>query len=126
VGKPWGADLESKNGTAFLTGTLERGAEFVIEVGAGRDYVVFELECTCERGRIRIGNDGFDVWESGPSPYAKGFRSLIKGPEPLHGPTGYFVNMIADAVACVRNPSQIPRSTAADALAGIEFLNELD
>ncbi|MDR2150247.1 MAG: Gfo/Idh/MocA family oxidoreductase [Spirochaetaceae bacterium] len=125
IGQPWGAALESKSGTAFLSGTLESGVEFCIEVGAGRDYLVFEIECNCSAGRLQIGNDIFSVWESAPSPYAKGFRALAKTEESVSGPTGYFTTMIADAVACVREAGRMPCSQVSESIAGIEFLDSI-
>jgi predicted dehydrogenase len=133
----WGAKLSKRTGTAFLGGYLEtlpgqkkqgRQAEivpFLIEIGASRDHLVFELEFSCQHGRLRIGNGLFEIWESGPSPYAEKFKSLRKTQEGFDGPTGYFANMIQDAVACVRNPLQQPRSSAADGLRVIKYLNSV-
>lgn len=119
------SQLDSKTGTVFLTGTLESSIPFFIEVGAERDFLAFEIDCTSEYGRIQIGNDIFGIWESGPSPYAQGFRSLIKTTETVSGPTGYFINMIADAVVGVRDKNHVLRSSAADGLAVIEYLDKL-
>jgi hypothetical protein len=104
---------------------VERPVPFVIEAGAGRDHLVFEMEFSCERGRLRIGNAVFEVWESGPCPYAERFRSLGKNQDGFDGPTGYFANMIADAATCTRNPAQEPRSRALDGLRVTEYLNAL-
>jgi hypothetical protein len=97
----------------------------LIEVGAGRDHLVFEMEFSCERGRLRIGNGIFEVWESVPSPYAEKFRSLKKTGETFSGPTGYFANMVKDAAACVPEPGRQPRSSAAEGLAVIEYLHSV-
>ena len=97
----------------------------LIEIGAGRDHLVFEIEFSCERGRLRIGNGVFEIHESVPSPYAEQFRSLKQTGETFEGPTGYFANMLADAVACVREPGRRPRSSAADGLRVIEYLNSV-
>ncbi|MDR3342729.1 MAG: Gfo/Idh/MocA family oxidoreductase [Treponema sp.] len=131
--KTWGADLSDKAGSAFLGGYLEpvepehtrKAIPFIIEVGAERDHLVFELEFSCEQGRLRIGNGIFEVWESGPSPYAERFRSLRKTDETFDGPTGYFANMVQDAVACVREPGREPRSSALDGLRVIAYLNDV-
>jgi predicted dehydrogenase len=133
--KRWGAKLGARSGTAWLAGHLEPEggsntvvegpAPFVIEVGAGRDHLVFELEFSCERGRLRIGNAVFEVWESAPCPYAEKFRSLEKVRGGFDGPTGYFANMTADAAACARDPELEPRSSALDGLRVIEYLNAL-
>ena len=135
--KVWGTTrLSAREGTAFLAGVLEEagsgrtaakggGIPFVIELGAGRDHLVFELEFSLEQGRLRIGNGIFEVWESGPSPYAEQFRSLKKTEPGFEGPTGYFTNMIADAAACVRDSAHTPRSAAPDGLRVIEYLNAI-
>ncbi|MDR0377772.1 MAG: Gfo/Idh/MocA family oxidoreductase [Spirochaetaceae bacterium] len=132
----FGSPLSSREGTAFLSGYLKptdgggqkpspASVPFLIEAGAGRDHLVFGMEFSCERGRLRIGNGVFEVWESGPSPYAEMFRSLKKTREGFEGPTGYFANMAADAVACVRDPARKPRSGADDGLRVIEYLHGL-
>jgi hypothetical protein len=83
------------------------------------------MEFSCEKGRLRIGNGIFEVWESLPSPYAEQFRSLKQTGETFTGPTGYFANMVRDAVRCVRENGAIPRSSAADGLRVIEYLNSV-
>jgi predicted dehydrogenase len=152
--KRWGAKLTSREGTAWLSGLLigmpglSSAAEpasipfviqigagrdhgvpasipFVIQIGAGRDHLIFEMEFSCERGRLRIGNGVFEVWESAESPYAEGFRSLKKTAAAFEGPTGYFAHMAADAAACVRDPARRPRSSAADGLRVIEYLHSV-
>jgi predicted dehydrogenase len=97
----------------------------IIEIGAGRDHLVFEMEFSCEKGRLRVGNGVFEVWESVPSPYAEKFRSLRQTEERFSGPSGYFANMVKDAVACAKEPGRPPRSSAADGLRVIEYLNSI-
>ncbi|MDR2144304.1 MAG: Gfo/Idh/MocA family oxidoreductase [Treponema sp.] len=136
----WGAELSGKKGTAYLAGSLEiSGAEensakgrekkteipFVMEIGAERDHLVFELEFSCEKGRLRIGNRIFEVWESVESPYAKGFRSLEKKREGFLEATGYFSNMIKDAVACCCKKNKIPQSKVLDGLRVIRYLDSV-
>jgi len=132
--KHWGAKLSANAGTAWLEGVLQTKPPLptphsllpiVIEIGAERDHLVFEMEFSCEKGRLRIGNGVFEVWESVPSPYADKFRSLKKTDETFNGPTGYFANMVKDAVACVKEPGRLPRSSAADGLRVIEYLNSI-
>jgi hypothetical protein len=135
----WGSPLKAREGTAYLAGTLipapdnaevrenrrgkEKALPCVIEVGAQRDHLVFEIEFSCEAGRLRIGNGVYEVWESGDCPYAEGFRSLRPARDRFKGKTGYFSNMIADAVSCVRNPAHQPRSSAEEALKVMEYLD---
>ena len=157
-----GAKLTASSGTAWLEGELlqpkrtvtagqlriplpvvmEIGAgrdhydpaiPVVMEIGAGRDHLVFEMEFSCEKGRLRIGNGVFEVWESAECPYAEKFRSLKKTSGAFDGPTGYFSGMIADAVSCLRSfgiydarePGSRPASSAADGLAVIEYLHSV-
>ena len=131
----WGAKLGDKNGTAWLEGALYAAhsvgrnhgdsapVPVIIEIGAGRDHLAFEMEFSCEKGRLRIGNGIFEVWESLPSPYAEQFRSLKQSAETFTGPTGYFANMVQDAVRCARENGAIPRSSSADGLRVIEYLH---
>jgi len=127
--KRWGAKLSAAAGTAWLEGELRQEGiapvPFVMEIGAGRDHLVFELEFSCAMGRLRIGNGIFEVWESGESPYAEKFRSLAKTSEGFEGPTGYFANMLADAVRCAREPGRKPVSSAANGLEVIEYLRSV-
>jgi predicted dehydrogenase len=123
-----GVKLSANAGTAWLEGILTKEKKHipaVIEIGAGRDHLVFEMEFSCEKGRLRIGNGVFEVWESVPSPYAEKFRSLRQTDEKFSGPTGYFANMVKDAVACAMEPGRLPRSSAADGLRVIEYLNSI-
>jgi predicted dehydrogenase len=123
-----GQALSSKSGTAFLYGTACGSGvtiPFCMELGAGRDHLVFEIEVSCAAGRLRIGNGVFEVYESAPSPYAEGFRSLAKIRSGFEGPTGYFAGMLADAAACVRDAARTPVSDAREALAVIEYLNSV-
>ncbi|MDR2343593.1 MAG: Gfo/Idh/MocA family oxidoreductase [Spirochaetaceae bacterium] len=126
-GKRFGPSLSSKSGTAFLYGTTGGGADipFCIELGAGRDHLVFEIEVSCAAGRLRIGNGVFEVCVSAPSTYAEGFRSLSKIRSGFEGPTAYFAGMFADAVSCVKDATRVPVSGAKQALAVIEYLSSV-
>jgi predicted dehydrogenase len=125
-----GAKLSATAGTAWLEGELRPAdgrapVPVTIEIGAGRDHLIFETEFSSAQGRLRIGNGVFDVWESGESPYAEKFRSLKRADTVFEGPTGYFANMAADAVSCARDPARQPVSSAADGLRVIEYLNSV-
>jgi len=126
----WGAKLKGKSGTAWLEGELRKNKSstpvpVLMEIGAGRDHLVFEIEFSCEKGRMRIGNGIFEVWESVPSPYAEKFRSLQNTGAQFSGPTGYFANMLKDAVLCAKDTKHKPRSRAQDGLRVIEYLNSV-
>jgi predicted dehydrogenase len=132
--RSFGAKLTSCNGTAWLEGELSKEkteselyapVPFIFEIGAGRDHLVFEIEFSCEKGRLRIGNGIFEVWESISSPYAENFRSLKNTGETFTGPTGYFANMLKNAVACVKDSRLPPVSSAADGLQVIKYLNSV-
>ena len=144
-GKPINNGLKARNGTAYLLGRLDHPSvpavnplPFLLELGAGRDHLVFELEFSCERGKLVIGNGIYEVWESRESSYAEGFRSLVKCDDGFTGPTGYFSNMAANALACAQRrlnrngadtdssvESNAAVSTAADGLRVIRYLRSV-
>jgi len=134
--KTLGSSLKDCSGTAYLEGSLEKSAvpaaspiPFLLELGSGRDHLVFELEFSCERGKLKIGNGIFEIWESKESPYAEGFKSLKKCEEGFGEPTGYFSNMAADALACAKhchgNAHRFPLSSAVDGLRVIQYLRSI-
>ncbi|MCL2443544.1 MAG: Gfo/Idh/MocA family oxidoreductase [Treponema sp.] len=126
----WGTDLNENYGTAWLEGALSNektslDIPVLLEIGAGRDHLIFEIEFSCVKGRLRIGNGTFEVYQSFPSPYAQKFRSLKNTGEKFSGPTGYFANMLKDAVSCVKDPLHSPVSSAIDGLRVIEYLDSV-
>ena len=128
--KQWGAKLTSSSGTAWLLNSLVSLNEqipVILEISAEKDHLVFEIEFSCEKGMLRIGNGVFEIWESAECPYAEKFRSLKLANEnrSFGSPTGYFANMISDAAACAREPGRQPVSSAADGLTVIEYLNSV-
>lgn len=96
----------------------------VIEVGAERDHLVFEVELSFEYGRIRVGNGVLQFEKSVESPYYSGYRSLVPDETPVIEKTGYFEHMIADAVACVRTGKE-PDSGASDGLTAMQFIRSI-
>ncbi len=126
--KTCGQSLNERSGTAYLFGGLfqeDKKIPCMIELGTGRDHLVFEIEISLSEGRIRVGNGIFEVWKSRESPYAEGFRSLEKMISTFEGPTSYFLNMEKDAVACVKNPALEPHSSALDGLRVISYLSSI-
>jgi len=107
----------------FLTG----GVETWFEVAANRDHLVFELDLSFERGRIRVGNGLYEEFAGAPSPLYDKMRSLVPvtvDPAELF-PTEYFSAMARDAVRAAREPGYGPVSTAADGLAALEAIDLL-
>ncbi|MDR1787717.1 MAG: Gfo/Idh/MocA family oxidoreductase [Treponema sp.] len=130
--RAWGARLSAQEGTAFLAGALDRGSgrtkkriPVLIEVGAGRDHLVFEIAFSCEWGALRIGNGVFSVMKSADAPYAEGFRALADTGERFTGPARAFANLASDAAACARDPTRVPASTALDGLAAVTYLRSV-
>jgi predicted dehydrogenase len=126
--KTCGQNLNARTGTSFLLSELqgkEKNIPCMIELGAGRDHLVFEIEVSLTIGKIKIGNGIFEVWKSRESPYAEGFRSLEKITASFEGPTSYFANMEKNAVACVKDSSIVPTSSARDGLNVIRYLSSI-
>jgi predicted dehydrogenase len=122
--KKFGAPLSSRAGTALLAGEI-RGIPFSIEVGAGRDHIVFEIDISLSQGRARIGNGVYEILKSAESPYAKGFRSLAPERSGFPGQTAYFSRMVEDAARLCKGEIAEPLSSARDALHVIEYLSSV-
>lgn len=119
--------LKRKKGTAFIhTKSSQGGIPICIEVGAERDHLVFELVLSFTGGRIEIGNGFYREYTSRESPYYKGYRSLLLQEAPSFQQTGYFRNMMADAVACTLDPGRNPVSSAVDGAEALRFIFSLD
>ncbi|MDX9802225.1 MAG: Gfo/Idh/MocA family oxidoreductase [Spirochaetia bacterium] len=116
--------LKGKTGTAFITAEAGK-IPVLIQCGAGRDHLVFSFELSFESGMIRIGNGIFEEWISGESPYYKGFNSLARAAAVTFEKTGYFENMVCDAVKAAREPGHDPVSTAVDGYKAVKFLSSL-
>jgi predicted dehydrogenase len=119
-------NLDKKTGTAFITSRVEgSGVPVVIESGAQRAYLSFEIDLAFRRGRIRIGNGLYEEYESKKSPYYEGFCSLIRVNPKTFAKTGYFLSMMKDAAACAGDPERVPVSGAADGYEALRFILSL-
>jgi len=116
--------MRGRTSSAYLFGNVKR-VPIVIEVGSERDHLVFELELSFERGRIRVGNGVLSFEGSGESRFYEGYRSLHQDEAPAIEKTGYFANMMADAVRCARDPGHEPVSSAMDGLAVMRFIGAM-
>ena len=96
-----------------------------MDFGSGRDHIVFELDLSFSAGRIRIGNGLYEEYVSSESPYYEHMKSLLPTGDPGFDQTGYFSNMLRDAVACVRHTDVEPRGTAVDGLRSIQFIDRV-
>jgi predicted dehydrogenase len=97
----------------------------VLEVANRSEALVFELDISLSRGRLRIGNGLFELWRSAPSPFYEGFNSLMRIRARRSRRTGYFSGMLADAVAVVRAPGRKPVSSGEDGLAAVEVIDRI-
>jgi predicted dehydrogenase len=121
-------------GTAYRT-TQQGGMIFIgcsageipvhMEIGSGRDHIVFEIDLSFSSGRIRIGNGVFDVYRSAKSPFYDGLQSLQLTDDAAPKVTGFFSNMLRDAVRCVRDPGAEPRSTAEHGFRAVSFIDQV-
>lgn len=113
--------MSSNTYSAFLFGQAGE-VPVSIEVGSGRDHLLFELELSFEYGRIRVGNGVLAFEESRTSPYYSDYRSLLPAEAPAIQHTGYFSGMLADAVKSLRDPHYTPLSSAEDSLEVMRFI----
>ena len=96
-----------------------------MEFGSGRDHIVFELDLSFSAGRIRIGNGLYEEYKSDVSPFYEHMKSLLPIGTPDPGKTGFFSNMLRDAVACSMDANREPRSTAVDGYRSIQFIDHV-
>jgi predicted dehydrogenase len=125
VGEPGQETLFIGSRLGFAGGSPEQELPVSIEVGSGRDHVVFELDLSFSRGRIRVGNGLYEEYRSRASPYYERMRSLIRTAARRPGKTGYFANMLQDAVRCVREADHVPISSAEDGCRALVFIDSV-
>ena len=106
----------------FLVGETE----VFLETSTNRDHLVFELDLSFEKGRIRIGNGLFEEAVGGVSPLYDKMRSLLPVPvDPAElYPTGYFSGMSEDAIRAAREAEYRPVSTIDDGLAALAAIEK--
>jgi predicted dehydrogenase len=106
---------------------LARGGSvpIVLDVSGGRDHLVFELDLSFEKGRIRIGNGVYELWSSQESPYYTGFRSLSCTSSGWKGRTAYFSSMMNHAIELLNNPGRKCESSYRDGLKVLELIDEI-
>ena len=96
-----------------------------MEVGAGRNYVLFEIDLSFSRGRIRIGNGLYECSSSRESHHYEDMNSLFRTEENRPRKTGYFANMLTDAVLSVRERDRTPLSSAREGYAVLSFIDRV-
>lgn len=116
--------LNRSTGTSFIFSNAGH-VPCIIEVGAGRNHLVFELDLSFASGRIKIGNGLYEEYASDTSPYYEGVNSLKKKETAGFSSTGYFSNMLKDAVKCLKNSSHTPVSSAIDGYNAVAFISSL-
>jgi len=116
--------MHERRSSTYLFGRAGK-IPVVIDVGAERDHLVFEVELSFVKGRVRVGNGVLQYEVSGESPFYENYRSLLPDETPRIGRTGYFSNMLEDAVRCVREADHPPVSGAPDGLEVMKFIRSL-
>ncbi|MBA7686599.1 Inositol 2-dehydrogenase/D-chiro-inositol 3-dehydrogenase [subsurface metagenome] len=117
--------LKSQNQEILIIISRADRIPVILEIGSGRNHIAFELDLSFSSGRIRIGNGLYEEYDSGKSPYYEKMNSLIKNAARRPRITGYFTNMLKDAVLCARNPARIPLSSAQDGYTALSFIDSV-
>jgi predicted dehydrogenase len=95
---------------------------FSLEIGGGRDHMVFEVELNGEKGSLEVGNGQLTWQTSQAARWAEKFRELRPRKVPRLTKTGYFKNMALDALRCLDHPGQQPLSTLEDGFQVISLI----
>ncbi len=115
--------LKRTAGTVILEGVLPGAAVPVtMEVGAGRRYLHLAIRLSFSEGEIEVGNGIFRWRRAVESPYYSGFRSLQDCRRTVPVPTGYFRNMMEEALRLVDDEDALSRSTAGDGYAALAVI----
>ena len=99
--------------------------DIVLDVSGGRDHLVFEMDLSFEKGRIRVGNGVYELWSSEESPYYSGYRSLKCSTSGWNGRTAYFSSMMNHALELYRNPGRKSESSFRDGLEVMRLINHI-
>lgn len=112
-------DVEDRGARAHIV--FENGVEVFVSGGA-KDYFVFQFDLVFARGRVRIGNDVWEVLAPHPSPRYEGFHELepLASPFPLANADVYPTPMLADLVRALDSGSE-PLQSVAAATAALEL-----
>jgi len=97
------------------------GVEAFVSGGA-KGYFVFQFDLVFSRGRVRIGNDAWEVCTPAQSPRYSGFLELAAtDPEQFVSPAdGYPTPMLADLVLAMKG-GHVPLQSVVSAMAALEL-----
>jgi len=96
-----------------------------LEIGSGRDHMVFQIEINTAAHSYKVGNGILEAHRSRKAPWATGFRDLRPLNCPSFKKTKYFSSMMKDAVGLLKNPQSMARSSVKDALGVMEMIQSL-
>lgn len=110
--------------------STEKCPDVTIEISGRSRFFGFEIVITGTEGRICIGNGFLKLYHREKSPLYSGFYSLLndrKFKKPKKGRTGYFSNMVQNAVDFLdgKNVLRSTLQTGINALAVLEEIKEL-
>jgi predicted dehydrogenase len=117
-------DLRQIGESVFFIGHLGQ-IPFSLEIGSGRDHMVFEIEANGELGSLKVGNGTLVCLESKPARWAENFRELKPEKAPANKNTGYFLNMVLDASKALSNPDYTPQSSLLDGYITMEIIQNM-
>lgn len=89
-------------------------------------YLIFELNCLFEEGRIVLKNSGFelDLYKAGNSKYFSGYKELFKAKSPFR--TEYKRNFMANAVNHLIGCLEKKIGSSSSGSDGLEVMNIID
>ncbi|MBN2737039.1 MAG: Gfo/Idh/MocA family oxidoreductase [Spirochaetales bacterium] len=119
-------DLDKKTSSCDI-GFMAGSIPVHLLAATDRKYLMFEMDLFFEQALIRIGNGVFEILKSKPSPFYDSYFSLISSQNRRYKTTGYFSNMMKEAVELskVENLHTTPRSNVNDGVKSIEIIKSL-
>lgn len=123
------AGKDKKGNIAGISAMGYAGERAVVtmDLGYRTGQFEFEIDLVCEKGRVRIGNGTFDVFQAKKSPYYEGFESLARDPAysvKKNGKTGYFSGMVRNCADFLEGKSGLA-STLDDGIEAMSVIEEI-
>jgi predicted dehydrogenase len=100
------------------------GMPILLEVGPGRDHIVFEVYISFQHGSILVGNGVYEEYGSAESPFYEHMKSL-KRKRIAFKKTEYFKRMFDEAVALYKGEKNKSSSTVDDGLEALRVIEEI-
>ena len=118
-------NAEKNSSETLIIQLRSNNIPITIQAGNSRNYILFELDLSFSKGRIRIGNGLYEEYISEPSPYYEKMRSLKLIRDINFDKTEYFSNMIKEAVKLVKQKDLVSISDIQQGYESVKLIDQI-